>query len=220
MGSKRRQAAIAAGQPVENAEAARRRRRALASVVREDIALELYVRGKRSVEIEDELQAQTGSRCHGNIPELIRRGVYRRLQANRQTVEEAKQMMLAQYRPLLETYLPRALGETTDPETGERLPPDVRAAELVLKVLDKVGQVTGAMAPPRAGDLNLNLNIGGPPPDADTARRLALEQLDRQRQKLLEIEGQLGDTPAVEGGGEDAGDALPPPFDLPPPPTD
>lgn len=217
MGSRKRQEAIANGKIVETAESRRRRVRAEATFMREQLAIELYAKGSTVTQIEEAMFAAFGVRLHGNILALVRRAVYRRAQENKADVELAKQMMLEHFRPLIETYMPRALGELDDPDSpGQKLPPDTRAAELVLKVLDKVGQVTGAMAPPRAGDVNLHLQLGQAPPDADTARRQAAEAIAREAAKLREIEGQLVGTPAVEGSDAEAVDAPPPyEFDLP-----
>lgn len=188
--------------------------------MREELAIEMCAQGSTNAAISAELFRRFGVKLASDIPALIRRGLYRRVQANKLNVEIAREMLLSQYRTLLEVYLPRALGTIADPnDPDQRLPPDPRAAELALKVLDKVGVATGAIAPPKAGDINLQIINGAAPPDADTARRVALEQLDRDRQKLREIDGQLADTPAGEHGTEDIEDGkTPPPFDLPPTP--
>lgn len=218
MGSQQRQEAIAAGKIVENAAAVRRRRRQEASVVRENLAIRMYAQGATVAEISDELNRQFGVKLVGNILALIRRGLYRQTQENKPDVDIARAMLLAQYRALLEVYMPRALGEVNDPDNPDRkLPPDTRAADLALKILDKAGVASGAVAPPRSGDINLNIGIGAPA-DADAARRVALEQLDRDRAKLREIEGQLADTPAGSGPEEAEDGKTPPPFDLPPTP--
>lgn len=212
MGSKSRQEAIASGKIVENAESIRRRRRHEATVARDEFAIRLYAQGKKVAEIEDALFDEFGVRMHGNLLAMIRRGLARRVEQGSQDAKIARELMLAQYRQLLEVYMPRALGQIRDPDTGLMSTPDPRAADLALKVLDKAGIILGVVAPPRS-DINVNVGIMTPP-DADTARRLAAENLARDRAKLLEIEGQLGDTPAVEGG-ERTGDDIPPPFDLP-----
>lgn len=218
MGSQQRQAAIAAGRIVENAAAARRRRRTEAAIMREELAIEMWAKGAKATEISAALYERYQVKLVGNIPELIRRGLYRRVKGNEHNVEIARELLLTQYRALLEVFMPRALGEVTDPDTGLKLPPDTRAADLALKVLDKAGIASGAIAPPRSGDINLNIGIGAPP-DADAARRVALEQLDRDRAKLREIDGQLADTPAGSGPEEAEDGRTPPPFDLPPTPA-
>lgn len=206
MGSNRRREAIENGDPIENAAAVRRRRRQEAAIAREELALELYARGVTIAGISEALYERFEVRLSKNIMELVRRGLYRRVQDNQQQVEVAREMLLAQYRKLLEVYMPRALGDGPNDDDGNRPTPDTRAADLALRVLDKVGVVTGAVAPPRSGDINLAIINGGAPPDAADQRRVALANLARDREKLREIEGQLSNTPAHEGDYEDVED--------------
>ena len=218
MGSKQRQEAIANGKIVENAEAVRRRRRTEAAIMREELAIELFAQGKKVVEIEEALFERYGVRCHGNIPAMIRRGLYRRLLV---VLEAAVELLNESYRQLLGVYMPRALGLLPDPDsdTGRNSPPDLRAAEFALRVLDKVGEANGVKAPPRAGNINLNVINGVQlPEDPAAARALALQQLDRARDKQREIEGALGHTAAVAGAEEEYEDGMVPLL-LPPRPT-
>lgn len=205
MASQRRREAIAAGLPVENAEAVRRRRRKEAAIAREETAIGLYARGKTSAEISDALYLEYGVRLRGNILELVRRGLARRVEQGAEDVEQAREMLAEGYRRLLGVYMPRALGEIEDPDTLTKLPPDPRAAELALKILKDWGVIRGAVAPPRAGDLNLNIGIGLPA-DAETQRAKILQTLEVDAAKQREIEGTLADTPAVGLGHEHAED--------------
>lgn len=220
MGSEQRRQAIESGKIVENAAAVRRRRRQEAAIMREELAIEMFAKGAKSTEISAALFERYEVKLTSSVPELIRRGLYRRVKENAPNVDIARELLLAQYRALLEVYMPRALGQLDDPNSpGRKLPPDTRAADLALKVLDKAGVASGAVAPPRSGDINLNIGLGGAPLDADAARRVALEQLARDRAKLREIDGQLADTPAVDGSADIEDGKIAPPFDLPPTPS-
>lgn len=195
MGSQDRQKAIANGKIVETAAAVRRRRRAEASAMREELAIELYAQGKTNQEISDALFARYRVRLASEIPALVRRGLYRRSAANQASVAVAVELLDTYYRGFLEVYMPRALGQVRDPDTGQSSPPDLRAAEFALRVLDKWGAVHGAVAPPRAGETHLHLYQA--PPDADAQRRAVMEALASEHSKQMEIEGALADTPAA-----------------------
>jgi hypothetical protein len=209
--SQRRREAIAAGVPVENAEAVRRRRRKEAAIAREETAIALYAKGKTTAEISDALFDEYGVRLRGNILELVRRGLARRVEQGAEDVEQAREMLAEGYRRLLAVYMPRALGEMPADDDGNTPPPDLRAAEFVLKTLREWGVIRGAVAPPRAGDLNLNIGIGVPL-DADSQRAKILHALEVDAAKQREIEGTLAHTPAVGLGHEDAldGKIMPP----------
>jgi hypothetical protein len=211
MGSRARQEAIASGRIVENAAAVRRRRRQEASILREELALEMYAQGATSQAISDEMFKRYQVRIVKDIPALIRRGLYRRVQDNKERVETAREMLLAHYDQLMSIYMPRALGIGEPDTDGNSPPPDPRAADLVLRILDKVGVATGALTPPKSGDINLAV-IMGAPENADAARAKVMESLASERRKQLEIEGQLAGTPATLEPGEevDDGKVMPP----------
>ena len=97
--------------------------------------------------------------------------------------------------------MPRALGEVNDPDTGQAAPPDLRAAEFTLRVMDKWGVVVGAISPPRQGDVNLHLHQA--PADAESQRGKVLEALAQEHSKQMEIEGALAGTPAVDGADDE-----------------
>lgn len=195
MASQRRRDAIAAGLPVESAEAYRRRTRQEAAIAREELAIQLYARGATRQEISDRLLAEFGVALRGDILALVRRGLYRRVQEGSATQEEARQALAASYRELLEVWMPRALGIGAPLDDGNPPAPDRLAAETVLKILDKWGMIHGAVAPPRSGDINLNvINM---PADADRQRAAILESLAVDAAKQREIEGALAGTPAT-----------------------
>lgn len=205
MGSQRRRDAIAAGLPVENAEAYRRRTRKEAAIAREEVAISLYARGKTTAEISEALFAEFGVRLRGNVLELVRRGLYRRVEQGTEDVEQAREMLADGYRQLLGIYMPRALGDMPVLDDGTSPAPDLRAAELVLKIFKEWGIIRGAVAPPRSGDINIGIGIGLPA-DAETQRGRILQSLAVDAAKQREIEGTLSHTPAVGLGHEDAED--------------
>ena len=100
MGSQARRDAIANGKIVENAEAVRRRQRREASIMREELAIEMWASGKKSSEISEELFRRYGVKLTGDIPALVRRGLYRRAHENQANVEAAKELFEAAYRKL------------------------------------------------------------------------------------------------------------------------
>lgn len=206
MGSNARREAKANGKIVESAEAFRRRRRAEASAMREELAIELWAQGKTSAQIAEAMFDRYGVRLTGEIPALVRRGLYRRMQANKPNVDIAREMMEVYFRKFVEVYMPRAIGEGTDDE-GRSNVPDLRAAEFTLKVIEKWGQVTGALAPPKVGDVNLHLHQA--PPDAENQRVKVMQALAAEHDKQMEIEGALAGTPATEARDhEDALDGM------------
>lgn len=204
MGSKRRQEAIAAGLPVENADAARRRRRVAAAIVREEIAITLWARGKTAREISEVLYEQTGARLVGNIPELVRRGLYRRVTEGAENVEETREIFRERYRGLLAAWYPLAVPEHPD------VAPDPVAAAQVLRILRDWGVVERIVAPPRSGDINLAVINGVQMTDED-ARARAQAGLAREREKQKTIEGVLAGTPATAAVEAEDG-KTPPPF--------
>lgn len=210
MGSQRRREAIAAGLPVENAEAVRRRRRAEASILRETIAIEMWARGATSAQISQELFRQTGVKLSSDIPALVRRGLFRRVEEGAESVEIARELFREYYKQLLATWMPRAL-ERPDPDNpGEMLPPDPRALDGVLRILREYGVIERVVTPPRSGDINLNVLNGVEFADPDM-RAKVLASLAAEREKQMVIEGTLAGTPAAQQGViDDDGKTAPP----------
>lgn len=212
MASQRRRDAIAAGLSVENAEASRRRRRAAASIMREELAIEMWAQGKTSRQISQALFDRYGVRLSSNIPELVRRGLYRRVQegVTEGRHEAARELFREYYMQLLRTWMPRAL-EREDPVTGETIPPDPRAADITMRILRDYGIVERVVEPARSGDINLNV-ISGVQLDNVEARNQVLASLKAEREKQLVVEGTLVGTPAVEADEDEDGKTPPPPL--------
>lgn len=204
MASRRRQEAIAAGLPVENAEAVRRRRRMEAAIAREELAIELWAAGKTSVEISKALYDRFQVRLTSSIPELVRRGLYRRVQEGSEDAEIARELFRVRYQGLLSKWY----------ELATSTPPDPKAADIVLRILRDWGVVEGIVAPPRSGDINLNVLNGVTMEDEGAVRARVLASLaaERDKQQVVKtIEGESF-TSAQE---HDDGKTPPPTFVLP-----
>jgi hypothetical protein len=192
MGSKRRQEAIAAGLPVENAEAARRRRRAEAAIMREELAIELWAAGKTSAEISQAMYDRWGVKLVSSVPELVRRGLYRRVQEGSEDADVARELFRVRYQGLLSKWYELATGT----------PPDPKAADIVLRILRDWGVVEGIVAPPRSGDINLNI-LNGVQMDDQEMRDKVLASLaaESAKQKMVKtIEGESFTPEVVEDG--------------------
>lgn len=206
MGSKRRQEAIAAGLPIENAAAVRRRRRIEAAIIREEIAIGLWARGATSAEISEELFRQTGAKLTSNIPELVRRGLYRRVQDGAQDVELAKERFRELYAKMLKRWLPLSAPD------NENDTPDPKAADVTLRIMRDWAVLEGAMAPPRSGDINLAI-LNGVQPDDPEMRAKVLASLAAERAKQDVVRTIEGET--IEHEQAEDGKVPPPTFVLP-----
>lgn len=211
MASERRRERLAAGLPVENSEQVRRRRRAAAAIMREELAIELWAQGKTSREISEAMFERYQVRLTSSVPELVRRGLFRRVQEGTEAQETAKELMRERYMQLLRSWMPRAL-EREDPDDPDKtIPPDPRALDGVLRILRDLGVVEGVVSPPRAGDVNLNI-LNGVQMDDPEARAKVLASLRAERDKQLVIEGTLAGTPAVAEAEAEDGRVPPPPL--------
>jgi hypothetical protein len=206
MASRRRQEAIAAGLPVENAAAVRRRRRVEAAILREEIAIGMWARGHTAAEISEELFRQTGARLVGNIPELVRRGLYRRVQDGAQDIELARERFREIYAAMLRRWMPLAAPDN-DNDT-----PDPKAADVVLRIARDWAVAEGVTAPPRSGDINLNI-LNGVELDDEEMRARVLASLAAERDKQQVVRTIEGESFATEE--HDDGKVPPPQISLP-----
>lgn len=105
---------------------------------RERIALEMFIRGRRYVEIAARIDVHPDS-----VPLIVKRGLERRASAEAPTVAAARQLYMEQLRELLRAWWPLASGTyVADADTGEMLPPDPKAAEIAIKLVDKLAAVS------------------------------------------------------------------------------
>lgn len=173
----------------ENARSARMRKRHASAVIREDLALELFAAGRTWGEISERMrETYGGSFDPRNCRRIVERGLRRRADQESPSVAEARARITVHLEALLYAHMPYATGE----ETPDGIP-DVRSGDLVLKVLSKLGEVTGAVAPQAIQQIN-QTNVGimiNTPEDADAARARILKGLQEERQKTLIVDGQL-----------------------------
>jgi hypothetical protein len=191
-----------------NARLARQKRRNEAAIVREDRALTLFAQGLTVPEIARTIGMEFDMAAHEpTVHRIIRRGLERRAAEQPEEVAIARAMILDRYEAIFNAHMPLAIGA----ETGV---PDVRSADVVLKVLDKQAEVLGVRkAPPTEGLIN-NGNIIVAPGNADLARAAILAALQAEAEKHVTIDGHLA---AVGTGlrelteGEEENDTLGPP---------
>lgn len=186
----------------ENAREKRARMRIDAAIERERRALELFVQGYAYPEIADKIGVARTTAWN-----LVQRGLRRRAEADPEIAAKARALLQMQLEALMGTWMPRALGR--DLETGERVTPDPRAADIMDRYIRRYAEITGAMAPVRIdGDVNVY------PADPEAAITAVLAGLARIAEKNLIVEGHLaeaGHTQYELTGGEHD-DAQPPPF--------
>lgn len=170
----------------------RLKNRAEAREVREDHALKLYASGLTLAEITLQLADTFGTSrtSASNTGEMVRRAL-RRHTVGPEDVDMARSRMLASLDVLLEAWMPRAIGQALDPNNLTPIPPSDKAAAVVLGILDRYAQVTGAVKPP---ERNTNITvINGIPDDAQSKRASAMDELRREAAKLITIDGHLAD---------------------------
>lgn len=187
----------------------RLKRRADAREVREDHALKLYASGLTFTEITLDLADTFGTSrtSASNTIEMVRRAL-RRHAVGPEDVDLARSRMLASLDVLLEAWMPRAIGQTLDADLNP-MPPSDKAATVVLGILDRYAQVTGAVKPPERST-NITV-INQVPPDADSKRHSVMEELRREATKLTVIDGELanaGTSLEAHRGGEGVANQL------------
>lgn len=185
--------------------------RRLAAEERERVALEGYVEGLRYVDIAEKIHVSPKS-----IPGIIKRGLERRAAEEGPTVAAARWLYGERLGRLIAAWWPIALGlgqvDEDDPTTQRT--PDLRAAELVLKLITQAAQIEGALtpAPPsNGGDINLFAVL---PDNPDSARQQILTVLAAIRAKEAAVDAELagaGTSHAELTAGVDDDDAPPPP---------
>lgn len=108
---------------------------------RELQVLEYWVKGLNNVQIGKLMDLTPQA-----VGLIGRRGLERRRVESAETVEQARQLYVERLEAMVRSYWPWATGEAVDPETQLQIGrPDVRAGELLLKILDRGAAVSGAL---------------------------------------------------------------------------
>lgn len=176
---------------------------------RERRALELYVEGWLMLDI-----AKSIDRSNSQTYRIIERALIRRAEQEGPTVEQAKALYEDRLLTLLRAHLPMATGNYLAPgedgEPGQQLLPDVRSAELALKIMDRLAAVQGRIT---TNVPTLEIHLHGS--EADKARLTVLAQLQAVADQQRVVEGELiqADTTLAQLTGTEAAE------DKPAPPT-
>lgn len=192
-----------------NARLARVRRRKEAAIVREDLAITRFAAGLRVPEISAELRAEFGGIYDDSTTRaLIRRGLARRKANAPEGTEEARTLYIEGYRQILAAHMPYATGALGDG-------PSVRSADVAMRALDKIAEVSDVRRIPESSgpQVGININVGTPEGIHD-ARDQILATLRREAEKHMIVEGALagvGTSQAALTSGEPDDDTLGPP---------
>ena len=184
----------------------RLKRRAEGREVREDHALILYASGKTYAEITLDLAEKFGTSRHStsNTIDMVARA-FRRHNVKPEDVDRARTRIAITLEEILRVWTPLALGHGLDADLQPRVPSD-KAAKVVFDALDRYGAVTGAVKPPEK-TTNITV-INQVPPDADSKRAAALEELLRESRKLTVIDGELASAGTSLEANRDAGGGI------------
>lgn len=191
-----------------NARMARLKRRTQAAIVREQLAIKRFAAGVRVDEIASEMRAEFGGRFNPDTTRaIIRRGLAR-LAQNTEDADQARVLITEGYRQILAAHMPYATGALGDG-------PSVRSAEIAMKALDKIGEVSGVRRVPdlNQGGVSVQVNINEPG-GIDAARNQILDGLRREAEKLRLVDGALasvGTSQRELTSGEPEDDSMGPP---------
>lgn len=191
-----------------NARMARLKRRTQAAIVREQLAIKRFAAGVKVPDIARELRMEFGgSFSEGTTRDIIRRGLGR-LAQDTEGADQARAMIVEGYRQILAAHMPYAVGDLGDG-------PSVRNAEIAMKALDKIGEVSGVRRVPdlNPGGVNVTVNVNEPG-GVEAARDRILASLRTEADKLVIVDGALagvGTSQAALTSGEDNDDMRDPP---------
>jgi hypothetical protein len=202
----------------EPREESKRRLNLRARQHRESDALQLFAQGLANAEIARRMG------CHPDtIPRMVTRALANRAATEGPTVEEARALYLTRMDQLVAAWTPLALGslrmddwdmsELTEDQRAVYRRPSKDAAEVLLKVLDRIAAVSGVqnVKPVQPGG---NTDSEQHP---DSLRAEILATLLAVRDKQRAVEGALaGTTVAIEGTVVETDDKpAPPPVRVP-----
>lgn len=182
--------------------------RRAAAEERERIALDRFIKGKTYRVIGETLGVTEGA-AH----KIVHRALARRAEAEGETVTQARQLYTGRLEYLMAKWMPYADGtarDSLDEQTGRPVPgpPDPRMGELLLRALDKWGEVMGV----RAATPDTGPDEIGPSRDAAAIQiNIVLDQLAAMRAKSVVIEGSLAAAGVTLDDHAAADDRLPPP---------
>lgn len=109
--------------------------------IRSDMVLAMYARCMTQVEIADELGIDQGT-----VSRLITSALEERAKEDPQIRAQARALMVERLDLMLSRWFPLAIGSTPD-----AIAPDRDAAELTLKILDRLGKIQGVDVAPTIG---------------------------------------------------------------------
>lgn len=137
-----------------------------------------------------ETAAKLGLKSPASVTRGRQRGIERRAAEEGPVVEDARARYLGQLEMLAAAWFPLALGRYKPDPDGDPLPPDARAAEVLLKILDRIaaGTAKGITPDPKGGDINIFL---GSSEQRDTAIGTILQGLAGVADKMYDVEGEL-----------------------------
>lgn len=165
-------------------EEVRSRTRVLAAQERERIALVMYREGKTHAAIGAAI-----GRASGSVTRIIAAAVARRAAEDQPTVDEARWVYVDRLTALLASWWPLATGAYFVDEGEPPLPPDPKAAELTLKIIDRIAAATAKGVAPDSKDVN-NVHIHL---HQDSAREEILGNLAAMAAKMHQVDGELAD---------------------------
>jgi hypothetical protein len=169
-------------------EQVRSRERVTAAEERERIAMRMWLEGRTQAEIGKAID-----RHQASVSRIIQTGMARRAAEDAPTVDAARALYLDRLHVLFGSWWPLATGTyfVEDDETGESraLPPDPRAGELLLKIMDRIAMASGkGIAPEGRNENNLHLHV-----HTDGAREQILGNLATMAAKMHQVDGELAD---------------------------
>lgn len=164
-------------------EEVRSRDRVRAAQDRERIALVMYREGKTHAAIGEAI-----GRASGSVSRIITAAVARRAAEDKPTVDEARWVYLDRLTALLGSWWPLATGTYFVDEGEPPLPPDPKAAELALKIIDRIAAATAKGVAPTGNENNVHIHL-----HQDGQREEILNNLATLAAKMHQVDGELAD---------------------------